>query len=536
MSRLARLGSFAIAASVAIGLSTGSAMAQTSGGILKYVIPSNPPSADGHRETTFGTIHPFAQFYSVLIRINPDNPSSTTDFKCDLCVGDVPKATNGGKKFTFKIRDDVKFHDGSKLTAQDIKASFDRIINPPEGILSARKAYFVMVDKVSAPNDTTIVFDLKYPSGAFIPAVAMPYNFVYSKAKLDQDQRWYEKNVMGSGPFKFVEWQPGAFIKAERNPDYYVKGRPYLDGTEAIFARKQSVNVQAIRGDRAFIQFRGFPPKSRDDLVAALGDKITVQESDWNCVLMVTPNTKVKPFDDARVRRALSLGIDRWGGSEYLSKIAIVKTVGGIGFPGHPLSATEDELVKIAGFGKDMAKNRAEAKRLLKEAGIPGGYTFELHNRGVDQPYKIVGTWLIDQWRQIGLNVTQRVQPSGPFYATLRKKKDFDVSMDFNCQSIVNPLLDVSKYLSADVSGASNGQYVDRELDKMYDQMNRSGDVAEQRKIMRAYEKRVLDEQAWAFPTLWWYRIIPHRSKVKGWKVSPSHYLNLDLANIWLEE
>ena len=128
------------------------------------------------------------------------------------------------------------------------------------------------------------------------------------------------------------------------------------------------------------------------------------------------------------------------------------------------------------------------------------------------------------------------MQPSGPFYATLRKKKDFDVSMDFNCQSIVNPLLDVSKYLSADVSGASNGQYVDRELDKMYDQMNRSGDVAEQRKIMRAYEKRVLDEQACAFPTLWWYRIIPHRSKVKGWKVSPSHYLNLDLANIWLEE
>jgi len=251
---------------------------------------------------------------------------------------------------------------------------------------------------------------------------------------------------------------------------------------------------------------------------------------------MVTPNTKVKPFDDARVRRALSLGIDRWGGSEYLSKIAIVKTVGGIGFPGHPLSATEDELVKLAGFGKDMAKNRAEAKRLLKEAGIPEGYTFELHNRGVDQPYKIVGTWLIDQWRQIGLNVTQRVQPSGPFYATLRKKKDFDVSMDFNCQSIVNPLLDVSKYLSSDVSGSSNGQYVDRELDKMFEQMNRSGDVAEQRKIMRAYEKRVLDEQAWAFPTLWWYRIIPHRSKVKGWKVSPSHYLNLDLSNIWLEE
>ena len=340
MKRINRLMSFAIATCVAIGISTGGAMAQKSGGILKYIIPSNPPSADGHRETTFGTIHPFAQYYSVLIRINPSNPASTTDFKCDLCVGDVPKPTNGGKRFTFKIRDDVKFHDGSKLTAKDIKASFDRIVKPPKGVLSARKAYFLMVDSISAPDDTTVVFDLKYPSGAFIPAVAMPYNFIYAKKLLDKDQHYYEKNVMGSGPFMFGEWQPGAFIKGKRNPNYYRKGQPYLDGTEAIFAKKQSINVQAIRGGRAFIQFRGFPPKSRDDLKKALGDKLTVQESDWNCVLMVTPNSKRKPFDDARVRRALSLAIDRWAGSRYLSKIAIVKTVGGVVFPSHPLAST----------------------------------------------------------------------------------------------------------------------------------------------------------------------------------------------------
>ena len=536
MKRINRLMSFAIATCVAIGISTGGAMAQKRGGILKYIIPSNPPSADGHRETTFGTIHPFAQYYSVLIRINPSNPASTTDFRCDLCVGDVPKATNYGKRFTFKIRDDVKFHDGSKLTAKDIKASFDRIVNPPKGVLSARKAYFLMVDSISAPDDTTIVFDLKYPSGAFIPAVAMPYNFIYAKKLLDKDQHYYEKNVMGSGPFMFGEWQPGAFIKGKRNPNYYRKGQPYLDGTEAIFAKKQSINVQAIRGGRAYIQFRGFPPKSRDDLKKALGDKLTVQESDWNCVLMVTPNSKRKPFDDARVRRALSLAIDRWAGSRYLSKIAIVKTVGGIVFPSHPLAATKEELQKIPGWWTDIKQSRAEAKRLLKEAGVPEGFEFEFHNRGVDQPYKIVGTWLIDQWRQIGLKVKQRVQPSGPFYATLRKKKDFDVSMDFNCQSIVNPLIDVSKFNSDDVAGNQYAGYQDRELDKMWEQMNRTADISEQKRLLRAYEKRALDEKAYQFVTLWWYRIVLHRSEVKGWKVSPSHYLNVDLANVWLEE
>src|SRR2546429_9901385 len=95
----------------------------------------------------------------------------------------------------------------------------------------------------------------------------------------------------------------------------------------AIFAKTQTLRVQAIRGDQAAIEFRGFPPKSRDDLVAALGKDITVQESDWNCVLLVTPNHKRKPFDAVRVRKALTLAVDRWGGSKDLAKIAVVKTL-----------------------------------------------------------------------------------------------------------------------------------------------------------------------------------------------------------------
>ena len=79
---------------LAFAVAAPAAQAQKRGGILKFVIPSNPPSADAHRETTFGTIHPFAQFYSTLARVNPDNPASPTDIVCDLCVGKVPAPTN----------------------------------------------------------------------------------------------------------------------------------------------------------------------------------------------------------------------------------------------------------------------------------------------------------------------------------------------------------------------------------------------------------------------------------------------------------
>src|SRR5260370_14072153 len=141
------------------------------GGTLTYMIPADaPPSFDGHRESTYATMHSVAPFYSVLIRINPQNPSSTTDFVCDLWT-EMPRPTDDGKTYTFKIRQDVKFHDGSPLTAADVAASFERIIFPPDGVLSARASNYLMVDKVQAPDPSTVVFRLKFATSAFLPAL-----------------------------------------------------------------------------------------------------------------------------------------------------------------------------------------------------------------------------------------------------------------------------------------------------------------------------------------------------------------------------
>jgi peptide/nickel transport system substrate-binding protein len=239
-------------------------------------------------------------------------------------------------------------------------------------------------------------------------------------------------------------------------------------------------------------------------------------------------------MNDVRVRRALTLAIDRWGGSQYLSKIAIVKTVGGIVFPGHPLAATEDELTQIAGYGKDLEANRAEARRLLEEAGVDLSQTFIFNNRGVDQPYKVVGTWLVDQWKQVGLNFEQQVNPSPVFYDILRKTYEHDVSIDFNCQSVINPIADVSFFIPG--GGSNHSGVEDPELNEMYEKLSKAGTEDEQRTLMRAYEKRILEETASQFITLWWYKINPHRSYVKGWVIAPSHYLAQQLDHIWLDK
>jgi peptide/nickel transport system substrate-binding protein len=419
------------------------------GGTLTYMIPADaPPSLDGHRETTYATVHSAAPFYSVLIRVDPNNPSSTTGFVCDLCTA-MPQPTDGGKTYTFKIRDSVKFHDGSPLTAADVAASWEKIIHPPEGVLSPRESHYMMVDTVEAPDPTTVVFHLKFATAAFLPALADPFSWIYKKQILDKDPRWYEKNILGSGPFKFAGIETGQSIKGVRNPDYYHEGLPYLDGFTGIYADKQAVRVEAIRGDRAAIEFRGLPPAVRDELLDALGDKITVEESDWNCGGIVEPNHKRKPFDDPRVRRALTLAIDRWHGAPRLARVANVHTVGGIVFPGSPLAATTEELQKIAGFSPDIEKSRAEAKRLLKEAGAEG-FSFELLNRNIDQPYKYNATWVIDEWSKIGVHVTQRVVPTGPYLEAMRSG-NFDAVLTGNCQSVVNATLDVQRYLPSSV-------------------------------------------------------------------------------------
>ena len=517
-----------------LGSSIAAADTPKRGGILTYMIPADaPPSFDGHRENTFATIHAVAPFYSVLIRANPENPASTTDFVCDLCT-EIPKPADGGRTYAFAIRGDAKFHDGSALTAYDVAASWNKIVNPPDGVISVRRGYYSMIDSIEAPDPNTVVFHLKYATAAFIPAVADPYAFVYKKEILDRDPHWFEKNILGSGPFRFKEYQLGQSISGVRNPDYYRAPLPYLDGFTGIYADKQATRVSAIKSDRAAIEFRGFPPATRDELVAALGNDITVQESDWNCGNPITPNHKKKPFDDVRVRRALTLAIDRWNGAPAMSKISVMRTVGGVAFPGSPLAASKEELQQLAGYWPDIEKSRAEARRLLKEAGQEN-LSFELLNRNVDQPYKFNALWVIDEWSKIGLKVTQRVLQTGPFGEAVRNG-DFETFVDGDCQNIVNPLLDGTKYLPHSVSPSNYGNYEDPKAIEIYDRMVRETDFARQKALMREFEKHVLDTEAHEIFLLWRYRIVPYRAYVKGWKISPSHYVNQDLATIWLDK
>jgi peptide/nickel transport system substrate-binding protein len=528
MKRFARLLALAVVACLSFPLQ---AQSPRSGGELVFPVPSEPPSYDGHREETFGLIHPIAPFYNTLLRVDPNDKSGT---KPAPSLAESWSASKDGLTYTFKLRKGVKFHDGSELTSKDVKASYDKIIFPSPGVGSTRKGQYADVAAVEAPDATTVVFKLKEPSGSFISSLLSPYNFIYKAEILAKDPHWYEKNIMGSGPFTFVEHVKGSHVLGKKNPDYWDKGKPHLDGFRAIFMRDSAAQVAAVRGERAHIQFRGFSPAERDSIVSTLGKKVTVQDSPWDCILLVGINHEKKPFDDKRVRRALTLALDRHQASKSLSKIAIVKEVAGVQVPGTPFATPPQELNKLAGYWTDIEKSRAEARRLLKEAGVPEGFQFTFTNRGIPMPYEPLGVWLIDQWRRVGLNVKQEVIEAAAYFGTIRKG-DAQVFMDFQCGYIVEPDLDMYKFLSTERNPANYGRYKDPVLDQLYDQQSREINPEKRKQIVRQFEKRLLDEEAHYLMTLQWHRIIPHSAKVKGWTITPSHYLNNTLDTVWLE-
>ena len=124
---------------------------------------------------------------------------------------------------------------------------------------------------MQAPEPYIVAFKLKWPSPSFIHSLASPWNWIYKADILERDIRWYERNIMGTGPFVFVEHVKGSRWVGRRNPQYWDRGKPYLDGYQALFIRDDAAQVAAIRSGRAHIQFRGFSPAQRDDIVHALG-------------------------------------------------------------------------------------------------------------------------------------------------------------------------------------------------------------------------------------------------------------------------
>src|SRR5271169_4926969 len=499
----------------------------TRGGTLVFAVDAEPPNYDCHANFSFVFIHPVIPHYSTLLKFDTANYPQVVGDLAESWTVSADKRT-----YIFKLRRNVQFHDGSPLTSADVKASYDRIIHPPEGVLSVRQADYAAVTGIDTPDPITVVFHLQWPDAAMLANFASPWNCIYSAAKLAQDPQFPKTHILGSGAFVFVEHVKGQYWRGKRFDRYFQPGKPYLDGFQADFVTGPAV-MAAYKSGRIAAEFRGVTPPQRDALVAALGDRVTVGESPWLANLSVVFNTKRPPFDDARVRRALSLAIDRWGAAEKLQQTTFLKYVGGVMRPGSSMATPEAELVKLPGFGRDIAAARAEARRLLAEAEVHD-LKLTLLVRDIPMPHFAGADLLAESWRQIGVTTTEK--KLGIFdWQKQVDAGDFDAALDFSGDFYDDPTIQLTKYVSHDLSPVNNSGSTDRFLDALYIGQAVTSDPQRRARIVRDFEWHALTE-AYTVPLLWWNRIVVTSAKLKGWSITPSHFIGQDLTDVWLEE
>jgi peptide/nickel transport system substrate-binding protein len=525
-----RTGCTLICVSAALALGAGVVAADTPkrGGILNFAVVAEPPDYDCHASQTFGLLHPVSPMYSYLVKYDSSQGGKI--------VGDLAESwtiSPDGLIYTFKLQEGVKFHDGSSLTSVDVKATFERIANPPQGVVSLRKSTMQDIASIESPDVTKIIFKLKTVNASMLDSLASPFNCIYSATKLKEDPRFPEKHILGSGAFQLVEYVRGSHLTTKRFDDYFRNGRPYLDGYKAYFVKSGGV-VSSMLGGQFDVEFRGRTPSERDQFLKSPDkDKWIVHEGPWATVNIVIFNTTQKPFDDPRVRQALSLAIDRWGGNEALSKITFVKATGGFLRPGYEYALPEAEILKIPGYDRDIERSRTEARRLLKEAGVEN-LTLKLHNRSIAEPYTPIGVFLIDQWKRIGVTVEHSQVDSNPYFSNLVEGK-FDVAL----YPLTVPADEVTaqhqSYLTNAKSPISYSRHTDKKLDDLWEQQSRTLDPVKRKALVHEFERHLLT-QNYSLSVNWWQRIIVHHRKIKGWHFSPSHFQGQDLIGVWLDE
>ena len=306
-----------------------------------------------------------------------------------------------GKTYTFHLREGVQFHDGAELTSDDVKATFDRIRKPPQGVSIPRSVLFKAVEEIKAPDKRTVQFELSEPRPAdfIMSAIASGWNVIVRKKTLEDNNYNLRKVEIypGTGPFKSVKRVENESWLLEKNPNYWNKGLPYLDEVQFFHALPFSTELGSAILSGRVDYIRITDPVTARKAAQTPGLKTTAYNQ--SVIQGTWVNSKKKPFDDPRVRRAFHLAFDRPTLIEVVKDVTPMQ-VGGFIYPFSDFATPKEMLFKRVGYQDDPAAAIKEAKQLLEAAGhrqrhdrarFPGARRAELQAVGAGDPGNAAG-------------------------------------------------------------------------------------------------------------------------------------------------
>ncbi len=467
------------------------AFAQKPGGVLKVHHQDSPASMSIHEEATYSTVVPMMGVFNNLVMYEQDVAQNSMQ----SIVPDLATSwswSEDGTELSFKLRRDVKWHDGRPFTAADVKCTFDLLLGKAKDKLrlNPRKAWYRNLDEVTAKADDEAIFHLHRPQPALVTLLASGYSPIYPCHVPPRELR---SHPIGTGPFKFVEFKPNERITVARNPDYWKPGRPYLDGIEYKIVPNRSTAILAfVAGEFDMTwPFVLTVPLLKD--IKSQAPQAICELRTQNGTTNLLVNRDKPPFDNADLRRAMALTLDR---KSFIDIITLgMGDIGGVMLPppegvwGMPA----DMLKTLPGYDPAVEKNRAAARKIMENLGYGPDKRLptKVSIRNI-VPTRDPAVILIDQLKQIYIDGELETIDTTQWYPKVMRR-DFTVGMVVSENGLDDP--DQQFYESYACGAERNyGGYCNPQVDELIDRQSIESDREKRRQLVWEIERKLAED------------------------------------------
>ena len=514
-------------ASAAAGTGATAAQPKT-GGRLAILLSNDPSTFDMHTQTSINTNYPGCPVYNQLVQLDPAIGNEKPDgIKPDLA--EKWEIAPDGMTYTFSLVKNAKFHDGTPFTSEDAKASLERNQNPPKGVTAVRKLQFAAVKSFETPDPATLVIKLSRPVSrlSFLPILGQGFMSIYSKKDIDANFDFKGK-MNGTGPFRLKEFLKGNRVAYDKNKDYFVKDRPYMDGMDIFIIPDDSTALANAQSGALDINNRA-NAANLEKMKQVMGEKGTYQSVGAYKINGFSMNGRQAPWSDDRVRLAITLVVDRSAALKVLEQGD--GELGGLLPPAGQWALPAKDLAEVQGYQPYSDANLAEAKKLIAAAGVPNRFKVPLLTRD-EAAYRSNSIFMAEQLAKLGWEAKPDIVTAGE-NSQRESKGEFGLEASSNTISLDDPDAVIAERFLTTSPGNLTG-IGSKAIDDAYNAQSAEQDQAKRLEMVRSLQKMILAQHGQI--VYYWYRrhaIINRR--VKNYTLHTSNLNNNRYQDVWLD-
>ena len=496
------------------------------GGTLKLIQAIDPASLDPHQDVN---AHVYtAPAYNLLVQYD-----GTEGKKIVPDIAESWDTSPDGKTYTFKIRKGPIFHDGQPLISDDVTDTLEKLVRPPKGVRS-QLAFLLgpATDSIERVDDSTVRVKLKYAFSPLLASLAIDYAPIYPKHVLDKNPDALKTTLVGTGPFKLKSYTPGIGVELVKNPGYWVKDHPYLDGITFVLIQDSATRLAAARTHQVNMTgkiFEAFSPAEVETIKkdAPSVTFLPVRSTPGPWLFM---NSRKSPFSDLRVRRAVSLAIDRDAAIKVVAQGS--GKLGGYFNILEGWDLTDQELRQIPGYSANKDAEREQAKKLMADAGYASGFDLSILSR-TNTLNQTASTFVAGQLQSIGVRAKVEVLEDGVFFSR-GGKGDFQTMLFTPAILVADPIWQ-GRYFIPGGTLDFTGNEVDEKLKDLWLKQAQETNDAKRHDLIKEVSRQSLD-QAYALPLVWPDVFTAYWPEVHGVVLAVTDYAANRFDNVWLSQ